>query len=75
MIVHSGTKVHPDLQPKVSLSFRISMAFSPHPQQRRQVQIQSKFWWHNPDLVLCTISGMQSENGGVMLLKFYLDPN
>jgi hypothetical protein len=25
---------------------------------RRLVRIQSKFWWHNPDVLRCTISGV-----------------
>jgi hypothetical protein len=42
---------------------------------RRLVRIQSKFWWHNPDVLLCAISSVQSENSGVMVLKFCPDPN
>jgi hypothetical protein len=42
---------------------------------RHLVWTQLKFWWHNPDLLRCTISDVQSENSGVMLLKFYPDPN
>jgi hypothetical protein len=39
------------------------------------IQIQSKFWRHNPDVLRCTILGMQSENSGVMLPKFRPDSN
>jgi hypothetical protein len=42
---------------------------------RRLVQFRSKFRWHNPYVLRCTISDMQSENSGVMLLKFRPDPN
>jgi hypothetical protein len=42
---------------------------------RRLVWIRSKFRRHNHDVLRCTIFGVQSENSGVMLLKFYLDPN
>jgi hypothetical protein len=34
---------------------------------RRLVRIQSKFWWHNPDVLRRTSLGM--------LLKFRSDPN
>jgi pyruvate-formate lyase len=39
------------------------------------VQTRSKFWRHNPDVLRCTISGVQSENSGVMLPKFHPDPH
>jgi hypothetical protein len=39
------------------------------------VQIRPKFWWHNRDVLRCTILGVQLENDGVMLLKFCLDLN
>jgi hypothetical protein len=42
---------------------------------RRLVWIQSKFWQHNPDVLRCTILCIQSENNGVMLLKFHPDLN
>jgi hypothetical protein len=42
---------------------------------RRLVRIRPKFWWHNPDVLRCTISGVQSENSGVMLPKFRPDLN
>jgi hypothetical protein len=38
-------------------------------------QNQTKILWHNPDVLRCTILGMQSENSGVMLLKFCPDLN
>jgi hypothetical protein len=34
-----------------------------------------KFRQHNPDVLRCTISDVQSENIGVMLPKFHLDSN
>jgi hypothetical protein len=40
-----------------------------------EVQIRSKFQWYNPNVLQCTISGVQSENNGVMLSKFYPDLN
>jgi hypothetical protein len=42
---------------------------------RRLVWIRSKFRRHNHDVLCCTIFDVQSENSGVMLLKFHLDPN
>jgi hypothetical protein len=42
---------------------------------RCPAQIQSKFWWHNPDVLHCTILVMQSENNKAMLLKFCPDLN
>jgi hypothetical protein len=42
---------------------------------RRLIRIRSKFWWHNPDVLRCTIFDVQSENSGVMLLKFHPDLN
>jgi hypothetical protein len=39
------------------------------------VRIRLKFWRHNPDVLRCTILGVQSENNGVMLPKFYPDLN
>jgi hypothetical protein len=39
---------------------------------RRLVQIRSKFWRHNPNVLHCTILDMQLENSGVMLSKFCL---
>jgi hypothetical protein len=42
---------------------------------RRLVRIWSKFRQHNLDVLRYTISGVQSENNGVMLLKFCLDLN
>jgi hypothetical protein len=39
------------------------------------VWIRSKIWRYNPDVLRCTILNMQSENNGIMLLKFCLDPN
>jgi hypothetical protein len=42
---------------------------------RRFVRIRSKFQWHNSDVLCCTILGVQSDNGGVMLPKFYIDLN
>jgi hypothetical protein len=37
---------------------------------RHLVWIRSKFWQHNPNVLRSTILGVQSENNGVMLLKF-----
>jgi hypothetical protein len=42
---------------------------------RRLVWIRLKFQRHNPDVLHYTISGVQSENSGVILLKFDLNPN
>jgi hypothetical protein len=42
---------------------------------KRQVWIQLKFQWYNPDVLRCTISDMQSENNEVMLSKFCPDLN
>jgi hypothetical protein len=42
---------------------------------RRLIQILSKFRRHNPDVLRCTISGVQSENSSVMLPKFHPDLN
>jgi hypothetical protein len=41
---------------------------------RHLVRIRSKFRGHNPDVLQCTISGVQLENSGVILPKFYPDP-
>jgi hypothetical protein len=38
---------------------------------RCEVQIRPKLRWHNPDVLRCTISGVQPKNSGVMLLKFH----
>jgi hypothetical protein len=40
-----------------------------------RVRIRSKFQRHNPDVLRCTISGVQSENSGVILSKFCSDLN
>jgi hypothetical protein len=53
-----------------SQSARVSMLMT-----RRLVWIRSKFQWHNPDVLRCTILNVQSENSGVMLLKFRPDLN
>jgi hypothetical protein len=42
---------------------------------RRLVWIRTKFRRHNNDVLCCTILSVQSENSGVMLLKFCPDPN
>jgi hypothetical protein len=42
---------------------------------RRLIHIRSKFRWHNLDVLRWTISGVQSENSGIMLPKFHPDPN
>jgi hypothetical protein len=39
------------------------------------VRIRSKFWWHNPDVLHCTILGVQSKYNGAILQKYHPDPN
>jgi hypothetical protein len=42
---------------------------------RHLIRIRAKFQLHNPDVLHHIISGMQSENTGVMLPKFHPDLN
>jgi hypothetical protein len=42
---------------------------------RHLVRIRRKFRWHNPNVLICTILGVQLENNEVRLPKFHPDPN
>jgi hypothetical protein len=64
---HVGLKLSLFGQPRSDREYVLMM--------RRLVRIRPKFRQHDPDVLRCTISGVQSENSGVMPLKFRSDSN